>query len=236
MARRLAHLDQQLRRQRDATPAPAAVAAGATAAGGPPGADWSVPTRDSSGYRSTPDEDLAFFRSNFTKHEHMVPMRDGTRLFTVLFVPKLGSEAGAGGSAFPVLLQRTTYSCAPYGADAWAAPRGPMKTYRREGFIFAVQDVRGRNGSEGTFQHMRPHIARKARGEVDESTDTWDTVEWLVRSVPECNGRVGLLGISYPGFYSAAGMIDSHPALKCSSPQAPISCACNCRCLSATPF
>ena len=100
-----------------------------------------------------------------------------------------------------------------------------MKTYRREGFIFAQQDVRGRNGSEGAFQHMRPHIARKARGEVDESTDTWDTVEWLVRSVPECNGRVGLLGISYPGFYSAAGMIDSHPALKCSSPQVPISCA-----------
>ena len=131
MARRLAHLDQQLRRQRDATPAPAT---GATAAGGPAGADWSVPARDSSGYRSTPDEDLAFFRSNFTKHERMVPMRDGTRLFTVLFVPKLGSEAGAGGSAFPVLLQRTTYSCAPYGADAWAAPRGPMKTYRREGF------------------------------------------------------------------------------------------------------
>ena len=232
MARRLAHLDQQLRRQRDAAPAPAVAAAGATA--GPPGADWSVPARDSSGYRSTPDEDLAFFRSNFTKHEHMVPMRDGTRLFTVLFVPKLGSEAGAGGSAFPVLLQRTTYSCAPYGADAWAAPRGPMKTYRREGFIFAVQDVRGRNGSEGTFQHMRPHITHKAPGEVDESTDTWDTVEWLVRSVPECNGRVGLLGISYPGFYSAAGMIDSHPALKCSSPQAPISCANRCQQAIAT--
>jgi putative CocE/NonD family hydrolase len=184
-----------------------------------------VPLADSTGRVSSAAQDLAFFRANYTKLEAMVPMRDGVSLFTVAFVPRPGSAAAAGRTAHPLLLQRTTYSCAPYGPEAWAAPRGPMKTYGREGFIFAQQDVRGRNGSEGEFEHMRPHLASKSSGaEVDESTDTFDTIEWLVNpdNLPSNNGRVGLLGISYPGFFAAAGMIDSHPALRCSSPQAPI--------------
>eukprot|EP01046_Picozoa_sp_COSAG06_P071410 COSAG06_NODE_20416_length_796_cov_1.992826_1_plen_162_part_01 len=119
-----------------------AAAAATTAGAGPSGVnDWSVPLTDSRGRRSSTEDDLTFFRDNYTKHEAMVPMRDGVSLFTVVFLPKPGSDAADGRSTHPILLQRTTYSCAPYGPDAWAAPRGPMKTYRREGFIFAQQDV-----------------------------------------------------------------------------------------------
>ena len=212
--RRLAHLRQQLHLQGSMQPAPQASAIGLVgagdSAGGPGGEhDWSVPLVDSQGHRSTAADDLKFFRENFTKLEAMVRMRDGVQLFTVVYAPHSG---GSEGATHPILLQRTPYSCAPYGADAWAAPRGPMKTYAREGFIFAQQDVRGRNGSEGEFQHMRPQRggcadkttgANECTASVDESTDTFDTIEWLVRTVPRNNGRVGLLGISYPGFYAA---------------------------------
>lgn len=203
-----------------------------SAAAGPSGKlDWSVPEVDSRGVRSTAEEDLAFFRHNYAKFEAMVPMRDGIKLFTTVFVPKINSVAADGLGAHPILLQRTTYSCAPYGADAWAAPRGPMKTYAREGFIFVQQDVRGRNGSEGDFEHMRPHCTQvdSCNTAIDESTDTFDTIEWLIRAVPRNNGRVGLLGISYPGFYAAVrtalnpGFLQL-PKLLCCSPVPPRFC------------
>ena len=161
--------------------------------------------------------DHAYVKEHYTKYEFEIPMRDGVTLFTAVYVPKDASHS------YPVLLQRTPYSVRPYGASNYpASPRGQMKYYAKERFIFAYQDVRGRNGSGGQFVHVRPHRPEKGPQDVDESSDTYDTVEWLVRHVPRNNGKVGMLGISYPGFYAAAGMIDAHPALKCVSPQAPV--------------
>src|SRR3954463_15268932 len=158
----------------------------------------------------------AYIRENFTKYEHMIPMRDGVRLFTTVYAPKDDSEP------YPILLTRTPYGSRPYSLDGYPDPGGPMLHYAKEDFIFVTQDVRGRNGSEGEFVHMRPQKDSKGPKEIDESTDTWDTIDWLVKHVPNNNGKVGMMGISYPGFYTAAGMINSHPALKCASPQAPI--------------
>ncbi len=161
--------------------------------------------------------DHAYIKAHFTKYEYKIPMRDGVHLFTAAYVPKDGSQT------YPILLQRTPYGLRPYGASNYPqSPRWQMKHYAKEGFIFVYQDVRGRNASEGQFVHVRPHMDRKGPKDIDESTDTYDTIDWLVKNVPLNNGNVGLLGISYPGFYSAAGMIDAHPALKCVSPQAPV--------------
>ena len=144
-------------------------------------------------------------------------MRDGVKLFTSVYVPK---DAGA---KYPILLTRTPYSVAPYRADAYKASLGPSDRFMRDGYIFVCQDVRGRMMSEGEFVDVRPHRPVKSGpSEIDESTDTYDTIEWLLKNVPNHNGRVGLYGISYPGFYTSAGMIDAHPALKAASPQAPI--------------
>ena len=160
----------------------------------------------------------AYIKENYTKHEYKIPMRDGVALFTAAYIPKDASRT------YPMLLQRTPYGLRPYGASNYpSSPRGPMKYYAKEAFIFVYQDVRGRNGSEGEFVHVRPHRAIKGPKDIDESTDAFDTIEWLVKNVPLNNGKVGLQGISYPGFYSSAGMIDAHPALKCVSPQAPVS-------------
>jgi putative CocE/NonD family hydrolase len=159
----------------------------------------------------------AFVRASYTKHERTILMRDGARLHTAIYVPKDESRR------YAILLQRTPYNVAPYGADTYRERLGPSERYAREGFIFVYQDVRGRNLSEGDFTETTPHRPHKTgRQDVDESTDTWDTIEWLVKNVPNNNGRVGMYGISYPGFYVAAGMIDAHPALKAASPQAPI--------------
>lgn len=160
--------------------------------------------------------DRAYIREHYTKYEYRVPMRDGVKLLTAVYAPKDDSQT------YPFLITRTPYSVRPYSPDAVAEPRGVLKNYAADRFIFVFQDVRGRNGSEGAFVHMRPHIESKRDSDIDESTDTYDTVEWLLRNVPNNNGRAGLIGLSYPGFYAAAGMIDSHPALKCVSPQAPI--------------
>ena len=123
----------------------------------------------------------------------------------------------------PILLTRTPYSVAPYGADAYKASLGPSDRFMRDGYIFVYQDVRGRMMSEGQFADVRPHLPVKSGpADIDESTDTYDTIEWLLKNVPNHNGRVGMYGISYPGFYTSAGMIDAHPALKAASPQAPI--------------
>ncbi len=164
-------------------------------------------------------ERSAALRARYTKHEYRVPMRDGTRLFTTVYVPNDASPA----RKYPFLLNRTPYSVAPYGADRYPARLGPTKAYEDDGFIFVLQDVRGAHMSEGTFVNMRPHEPAKAGARsVDESSDTYDTLAWLLRNVPNNNGRAGMWGISYPGFYASAGAIDSHPALKAVSPQAPI--------------
>lgn len=155
-------------------------------------------------------QDVDAVRAAFTKYEHEIPMRDGKKLFTAVYVPK--AEGG-----YPILLTRTPYGCAPYGVDAYKAKLAYSEKMEKEGYIFVFQDVRGRHMSEGEFVHVRP------RGEVDESTDTWDTIDWLLKNVPKNAGKVGLWGISYPGFYAAAGMIDAHPALLAVSPQAPVS-------------
>jgi putative CocE/NonD family hydrolase len=160
----------------------------------------------------------AWIRANYTKYEYRVPMRDGKRLFTSVYVPKDRSQK------WPILMNRTPYSVAPYGTDQFKADLGPNRRLARSKYIFVYQDVRGRNMSEGEFVNMTPHLALKNNraSAVDESTDTYDTIDWLVKNVPDNNGKVCTYGISYPGFYTAAGMIDAHPAHVCASPQAPI--------------
>ena len=156
-------------------------------------------------------------REHYTKYEYSIPMRDGKKLFTAVYVPKDGSKA------YPFLMDRTPYSVAPYGVDNYRTSVGPSEAFEKAGYIFVYQDVRGRYMSEGTFIEMRPHIGHKAsNNDVDESTDTYDTIEWLLKNVANNNGRVGIWGISYPGFYTSASIIDSHPALKAASPQAPM--------------
>ncbi|WP_375771965.1 CocE/NonD family hydrolase [Archangium gephyra] len=164
-------------------------------------------------------ERAEYIRSRYTKFEYRVPTRDGTKLFTSVYIPNDASPS----KRYPLLLVRTPYTVAPYGQDRYARRLGPTAEYEKQGFIFAFQDVRGRNMSEGEFVNVRPHVAKKSGPkDIDESTDTYDTIDWLVKNVPGNNGRVGQWGISYPGFYTSAGAIDSHPALKAVSPQAPI--------------
>ena len=161
-------------------------------------------------------------------------MRDGTKLHTAVYVPKDASPT----QKYPFLMQRTCYSVAPYGPDTYPTQVGPSGTLMREKYIFVYQDVRGRWESEGTWTNMTPTVTdqqpvvatkgKKAAAKpvspvlVDESSDTYDTVEWLLKNVPNNTGRVGQWGISYPGFYTIAGAVGAHPALKASSPQAPV--------------
>jgi putative CocE/NonD family hydrolase len=156
-------------------------------------------------------------RDNYAKSEHMIPMRDGVKLFTVVYAPKDRSRP------YPIMLNRTPYSVGPYGADEYRTLLGPSAHFMREGYVFVYQDVRGRYMSEGAYMDVRPHKPKKSGPtDIDESTDTYDTIEWLVKNVPNNNGRVGMWGISYPGFYAAMGLLDAHPALRAASPQAPI--------------
>ncbi|MGA9566453.1 MAG: CocE/NonD family hydrolase [Candidatus Korobacteraceae bacterium] len=156
-------------------------------------------------------------RAHYTKYEYSIPMRDGKKLFTSIYVPKDSSRS------YPFLMDRTPYSVSPYGVDNYKTAIGPSESFEKSGYIFVYQDVRGRYMSEGTFIEMRPHIDHPAsNNDVDESTDTYDTIEWLLKNVPNNNGRVGIWGISYPGFFTSASIIDSHPALKAASPQAPM--------------
>jgi len=158
----------------------------------------------------------AWLSELYTKYEHRIPMRDGIRLFTRVYLPKDDSEP------WPILLTRTPYALKPYGADNFSDPAGTFQSLARDKFILVSQDVRGRYGSEGTYVHMRPFQPNKGPRDFDESSDAYDTIDWLVKNLPNNNGKVGLFGISYPGFYTSMGMIDSHPALKAASPQAPI--------------
>ncbi len=157
-------------------------------------------------------------RARYTKYEFQVPMRDGVKLFTSVYVPKDKKEP------YPIMLLRTPYKVAPYGAEEYRTHLGPSsERFAEEGFIFAYQDVRGKGRSEGSFVNVRPVNPGKSRPQdVDEASDTCDTIEWLVKNIPGNNGRVGMWGISYPGFYAAMGAVESHAALKATSPQAPV--------------
>ena len=156
-------------------------------------------------------------KANYAKSEHMIAMRDGVKLFTAVYSPKDASQK------YPILLNRTPYSCSPYGLDKYKDTIGPSPLLAKEGYIIVYQDVRGAHMSEGTYVNMRPQNPHKNRpADIDESSDTYDTIDWLVKNIPNNNGRVGMWGISYPGFYAAVGTIDAHPALKAASPQAPI--------------
>ncbi len=163
-----------------------------------------------------PPED--YVRSHYTKYEYRIPMRDGKRLFTAVYVPK---DAASG--PYPFLMNRTPYSVAPYGEDKYPKSLGPSDEFEKSGYIFVYQDVRGRWMSEGSFVEMRPHIDNKqSPQDVDDASDTHDTIDFLLKHVPNNNGKVGIWGISYPGFYTSASIIDSHPALVAASPQAPM--------------
>lgn len=157
-----------------------------------------------------------FIKQNYTKVEKQIPMRDGVKLFTSIYIPKSTAEK------YPFLISRTPYTVSPYGAEMKTS-LGNYIEMAKEGFIFVYQDVRGRWMSEGKFVDVRPHNNnKKSPSDVDESSDTYDTIDWLIKNIPNNNGRAGLFGISYPGFYSTAALPGAHPALKAVSPQAPV--------------
>jgi len=154
-------------------------------------------------------------QKNYTKTEYMIPMRDGVKLYTQVYAPVDRSQK------YPILLFRTPYSIGYYEQGRYRRVLGPNPFYAAEGFIFVYQDVRGKFKSEGEFVVMRPHKPIKRNPQdTDESSDTYDTIEWLLKNIPGHNGRVGQWGISYPAFQTVMGMIDAHPALRASSPQA----------------
>ncbi|MEZ0609216.1 CocE/NonD family hydrolase [Fibrella sp. WM1] len=162
-------------------------------------------------------------REQYQKFEYNVPMRDGVKLYTAVYVPRDASAQ----RTYPLLMQRTCFGLAPYGPDQYRTALGPSPTLQADGYIFVYQDVRGRWASEGRWTNMTPLIdgnKRSTSGQrrVDESTDTYDTIEWLLTHLKHHNGRVGLWGASYAGFYAIAGAVNAHPALKATSPQAPI--------------
>jgi putative CocE/NonD family hydrolase len=163
-------------------------------------------------------QDSAWVRDNYFKTETYIPMRDGVKLFTTIYAPKDSTEK------HPILLTRTPYSCAPYGKDRWRNfTAGYLRYYIREGYIMITQDVRGRWMSEGKFEDVRPfNKDKKTNNDVDEASDTYDAIDWMVKNIPGNNGRVGVFGISYPGFYSTMAAASAHPALKAVSPQAPV--------------
>src|SRR3954465_6876950 len=162
-----------------------------------------------------PEED--YVKAHYTKYEYRIPMRDGKKLFTSVYVPKDASQQ------WPILMDRTPYNVGPYGEDQYKKQIGPSDEFEKAGFIFVYQDVRGRYQSEGTFLEMRPHIDdKKSPQDVDDASDMYDSIDFLLKHVANNNGKVGIWGISYPGFYTSASMIDSHPALKAASPQAPM--------------
>jgi putative CocE/NonD family hydrolase len=166
------------------------------------------------------DPRAEFIRANYTKSEVRIRMRDGVELFTSIYAPNDPDPA----KTYPILLTRTPYSVGPYGLSAYKTRLGPSPEFEKNRYIFVFQDVRGRYMSQGEFVNMRPHVPKLpgSSESIDESTDTYDTIEYLIQSVPGNNGRVGQWGISYPGFYTSAGAIDSHRALRAVSPQAPI--------------
>ena len=165
-----------------------------------------------------------FVQKHYAKHEYRIPMRDGIKLYAAVYTPLPGVFSGPNQDAgpYPFLVTRTPYGCAPYGEDKLSPSIGVSRELLESGYIFVCEDVRGRYESEGVFQEMSPHIDKKSAKDVDESTDMYDTVEFLLHNVANNNGNVGIAGYSYMGFYTAASIIDSHPAIKAASPQAPM--------------
>ena len=166
--------------------------------------------------------DSTFIATHYVKRELRIAMRDGVRLFTALYIPTDASVT----RRYPIVLQRTPFSAAPYGTSVLPTTLGPDPFMLRDQYIFVTQEVRGRYLSEGTFENVRPLLsdAMKTRDPraVDEATDAFDTIDWLVRHVPEHDGRVGLFGVSYGGYYAAAAALSRHPAIVASSLQAPV--------------
>lgn len=156
-------------------------------------------------------------KDNYTKIDTTITMRDGVKLYTVIYIPKDQSHP------YPFLVERTPYSAGPYGKDNYPRSVGPNSGLMKEQYIFVNQDVRGRYMSEGVNLEVTPYIAnKKTNKDVDESSDTWDTIDWLLKNIPNNNGRAGIAGISYPGFYATTSLPGAHPALKAVSPQAPV--------------
>nr|HPH47736.1 CocE/NonD family hydrolase [Chryseolinea sp.] len=169
-------------------------------------------------YAQDAKKDSIYMRAHYDKVEYQIAMRDGIKLFTIAYIPKDKTKT------YPILMNRTCYNASGYGE--FKTHSHPSRYLVQDKYILVFQDVRGRYMSEGTFDNMRPNIPgndRKNKTAIDESSDTWDTIDWLVKNIKGNNGRVGMYGISYPGFYTAAALPDAHPALKASSPQAPIS-------------
>ena len=161
--------------------------------------------------------DAAYIKANYNKLEFKIPMRDGVKLFTSVYVPKDSTKK------YPVMMDRTPYSVAPYGKDLYKGNLGPSPLFVHDGYIFVYQDVRGRWMSEGVFEEMTPEKEiHKTKKDVDEGTDTYDTIDWLLKHLPGNNGKVGVWGISYPGFFTTASLLSRHPALVAASPQAPM--------------
>ncbi|WP_026839032.1 CocE/NonD family hydrolase [Gillisia sp. JM1] len=153
---------------------------------------------------------------HYTKQEVEIKMRDGIKLHTTIYSPKDTSKK------YPIIMQRTPYSSQPYGADQFRSKIGPNEFLMKEGNIIVYQDVRGRWMSEGVYDNMRAYIPKKKGKQVDEASDTYETIDWLVKNVKNNTGKVGTWGISYPGYYALYSLLDAHPALKAVSPQAGI--------------
>lgn len=169
--------------------------------------------------QSVAQQDSVFVQENYVKTQYEITMRDGVKLFTNVYIPKDASST----KKYPIILKRTCYSIAPYGKDQLPNLISNSRYLMREKFIFVEQDVRGRWMSEGIWTNMTPHIPSKnGNKDIDEASDTYDTIDWLVKNLPNNNGNVGQFGTSYPGFYTIAGALCGHPALKAASPQAPI--------------
>ena len=165
-------------------------------------------------------QDSAFVRENYVKTQFQIAMRDGVKLFTNVYTPKDASPT----NQYPIVMQRTCYDVAPYGKDDYPKMLYYSRYMMREKFIFVEQDVRGRWMSEGIWTNMTPQNDHKTtKTDVDESSDTYDTIDWMVKNLPNNNGKVGQYGISYPGYYTVTGALSGHPALKAASPQAPVS-------------
>ncbi len=163
--------------------------------------------------------DEKWVKENYIKKEYSITMRDGVKLFTAVYTPKSATEK------HPFLMVRTPYSCAPYGEGNFQNRlyTAHWKEYLKEGYIFVFQDVRGRWMSEGEFVDVRPfNPNKKKKTDIDEASDTYDAVDWLVKNIPNNNGNLGVFGISYPGFYSTMAALSGHPAVKAVSPQAPV--------------
>lgn len=175
------------------------------------------PTSISDDKEQKPDSRAQYIRNHYQKAEYQMPMRDGTKLFATVYSPLDTSQS------YPIILVRTPYSAGPYGADQYKKTLGPNAAFEQEKFIFAFADVRGKYMSEGAFVNMRPQDAyKKGKNAVDDATDSFDTIDFLVKNHPNNNRKVGMWGSSYPGYYASVATINAHKSLKAVSPQAPI--------------